>query len=179
MTCAGRRAVLRGFGQDVAALGDAGGGAEGVAVGVAVAARVGGDVLAGQDDPGRVFVVLQHGLPGRGDLVGISRADDVQARDGAQGGELLHRLVGGAVLAQADRVVRPHVQRRDTHQGAEADRGALVVGEDQERAGERPGLAVQRDAVHDRRGGVLADAEVQDPAVGVALPRRGGAGRPG
>ena len=63
------------------------------------------------------------------------------------------------------------------HEGAEPDRGALVVGEDQERAGERPGPPVQGDAVHDRRGGVLADAEVQDPAVGVALPRRGGPGR--
>ena len=92
-------------------------------------------------------------------------------------GELLDGLVGGAVLAQADRVVRPDVQRRHAHEGAEPDRGALVVGEDQERAGERPGPPVQGDAVHDRGGGVLADAEVQHPAVGVALPRRGGPGR--
>ena len=177
MTC-GRDggAVLGGFGEDVAALRDAGGGAEGVAVGVAVAAGVGGDVLPGQDDAGRVLVVFQHDLPGRGDLVRVSGADDVQARDGAQGGELLHGLVGGAVLAQADRVVRPDIQGRDAHEGAEPDRGALVVGEDQERAGERPGPAVQGDAVHDRGRGVFADAEVQDPAVGVALPGPGGAG---
>ena len=173
----GGLAVLGGLGQDVAALGDAGGGAERVAVGVAFAAGVGGDVLAGQHDAGRVLVVLEHGLPGRGDLVGVAGADNVQARDGAQGGELLHRLVGRAVFAEADRVVRPDVQGRDAHQRAEADRRALVVGEDQEGAGERAGAAVQGDAVHDRRGGVLADAEVQHPAVGVALPGIGRAGR--
>ena len=170
-----RGAVLRSFGQDVAALGDAGGGAEGVTLGNALAACVGRDVLAGQHDACRVLVVLQHGLPCCGDLVGVAGTDNVQARDGAQGGQLFHRLVGGAVFAQADRVVGPDVQRRNTHERAEADRGTLVVAEDQERAGERPGAAVQRDAVHDRRGGVLADTEVQDPAVRVALPRAGGA----
>ena len=46
-------------------------------------------------------------------------ADHVEVRDGAQGGELFHGLVRRAVLAQADRVVRPYVDGRDAHQGAE------------------------------------------------------------
>ena len=171
------RAVLGRFGQDVAALRDAGNGTERVAVGFAFAAGVGGDVLAGQHNAGRVFVVLQHGLPCRSDLVGVTGADNVQAHDGAQGGQLFHRLVGGAVFAQADGVVRPDVQRRDTHQGAEPDRRTLVVGEDQERAGERPGVPVQGDAVHDRGRGVLTDTEVQHPAVRVARTRRRSAWR--
>ena len=76
--------------------------------------------------------------------------DDVQARDRAQRGEVLDRLVGRAVLAEADRVVRPDVGDRQLHQRGQPDRAAHVVGEDQERAAVDAGAAVQRDAVHDR-----------------------------
>ncbi len=96
--------------------------------------------------------------------------DDVEAGDGAQRGEVLDRLVGRAVLAEADRVVGPDVGDRELHERGEPDRRAHVVGEHQEGAAVDAGAAVQGDAVHDRAHGVLADAEVQHPAV---------AGRPG
>ena len=54
----------------------------------------------------------EQGAPGSDGLVRIRGPDDVQARDGAQGSEVLDRLVGGSVLAQADRVVRPDVDDR-------------------------------------------------------------------
>jgi hypothetical protein len=43
------------------------------------------------------------------DLVGVGRPDDPQPGHGPDGSQLLDRLVGGAVLAQADRVVGPEV----------------------------------------------------------------------
>ncbi len=81
---------------------------------------------------------------------------------------MFHRLVGGAVLAEADRVVRPHVRDGQPHHRGEPHRGPHVVGEDQEGAAVRTGSAVQGDAVEDRSHGVLADPEVQRTAVAVA-----------
>ena len=98
---------------------------------------------------------------------------DVQAGDRAQRPQMLDRLVGRAVLAEADRVVRPDVGHRQLHQRGQPDRPPHVVAEDQEGAAVRPGAAVQRDAVQDRAHRVLADAEVQGPAVGVAREHLG------
>ena len=53
--------------------------------------------------------------------------------DGAKRGEVLDRLVGRAVLAEADGVVGPHVDRVDLHQRGQAHRRTHVVGELQER----------------------------------------------
>ena len=107
-------------------------------------------------------------MPGDRDLVRVGRAHDREPGDGAEGGELLDRLVRRAVLAERDGVVRPDEDRRHLHERREAHRRAHVVAEDEERAAERAGLAVQHDAVHDRGHRVLADAEVQHAAVGVA-----------
>jgi hypothetical protein len=48
--------------------------------------------------------------------------DHVEAVDGAQRGQVLDRLVRRAVLAEADRVVRPHVDDRQLHQRGQPDR---------------------------------------------------------
>ena len=99
--------------------------------------------------------------------------------------QVLDRLVGRAVLAEADRVVRPDVGHRQLHQRREPDRAAHVVGEGQERATEDASAAVDGDAVHDRAHAVLADAEVEHPPARVGLPhlrsrggRAGTRGRP-
>ena len=92
------------------------------------------------------------------------------ARSAAQ---VLDRLVGRAVLAEADRVVRPDVGDRQLHERGQPDGAAHVVGEGEERAAVDAGAAVQRDAVHDRAHGVLADAEVQRAPVGAAGPHLG------
>ncbi len=113
---------------------------------------------------------LQGGPPGVGGLVGVAGPEHVQPRDGAQRGQVLDRLVGGPVLAEADRVVGPDVDDRRLHQRGQPDRRAHVVGEHQERAAVGPGRAVQRDAVEDRAHGVLADPEVQGAPVRLGRP---------
>ncbi len=76
--------------------------------------------------------------------------------------------MGGAVLAEADRVVRPDERHRDLHQRRHPDRGPHVVAEDEERAAVGPGQAVQGDPVEDAAHAEFPDPEVQGPAVRVA-----------
>ena len=85
---------------------------------------------------------------------------------------MLHRLVGRAVLAETDRVVRPHVRHRQVHQRGQTHGVAHVVGEHQEGAAVDAGVAVQCDAVHGRGHGVLADTEVDRSAVRVRARQR-------
>ena len=116
-----------------------------------------------RQSPAGRSVFSQDRRPARGGLVGVGRPDDVETGDRPQRREVLDRLVGGAVLAQADRVVGPHVGDGQAHQGGQPHGGPHVVGERQERAAEDARAAVDGDAVHDRAHGVLADAEVQHP----------------
>ena len=71
---------------------------------------------------------------------------------------MLHRLVGGAVLAQADAVVGEDMDHAQLHQRGHAHRVAAVVAEGQEGAAVGDVAAVQRDAVHDRGHAELAHA---------------------
>ncbi|MNM96841.1 hypothetical protein D3C81_1093330 [compost metagenome] len=78
---------------------------------------------------------------------------------------MLDRLVGGAVLAQADGIVCQHVDHAQPHQRGHADGVARVVREGHEGAavGDQP--AVQRHAVHHRRHAELAHAVADVVAV--------------
>ena len=91
--------------------------------------------------------------------------------DGAHGGQMLDRLVRRAVFAKPDRVMRHDEERADAHQRGQPHRRPRIVGEAEEGAaiGDQP--AMQRDAVHHRRHGVLADAVV-DIAVAVGVRRQ-------
>ena len=106
------------------------------------------------------MLLAHHHAPRLGDLVGVAGADHVQARHRPQRGELLDGLVGGPVLAEADRVVAEPVDHRQLHQRREADRRAGVVGEDQVGRPHRAQLG-EREPVGDRRRLVLADAVVE------------------
>ena len=110
--------------------------------------------------------MLQDGAPRHRSLVGIGRTDDVEARDGTVGSQVLDRLMGGAVLANADGVVGPHEDRRDLHEGRETGRGTHVVGEDEEGSAVATGQTRQGDAVEDATHGVLAHTEVDGATVG-------------
>ena len=138
----------------------------------ALAACLGGDgvhrrlVLAAQDQ-GDGAVLARDGMGvGRGGLLGVRRADDVEVRDAPERGHRLHRLVGRAVLAHADRVVREDVEDLEARERGQADGGPQVVREGQERGPRTLEHAVVGDAVEDRAHGVLADAEVQVAARG-------------
>ena len=90
-----------------------------------------------------------------------------QAWHGAQRGQVLDGLVGGAVLAQAHRVVCPRVDDVALRQRRQPDRRAHVVAEDEEGAAHREHAAVAGHAGHGRAHGVLADPVVDLVALGV------------
>ena len=69
-------------------------------------------VLAGQRQDRRASVLLQRDLPAFGRLDRVGRAEDQQVGDGAQGGQMLDRLVGRAVFAEADGIMGHDVDRR-------------------------------------------------------------------
>ena len=79
-------------------------------------------------------LVLDGSAPCRDGLVRVGRADDLQAGDGAQCGDVLDGLVGGTVLADADGVVREHEHDLGSTQGGQAHRRTHVVEEHEERA---------------------------------------------
>ena len=80
--------------------------------------------------------------------------------------------MGRAILAKADGVVRHDVDHALPHQCREADRRPAIVGEDEECAAVGHDAAVQRQAVHGRRHGVLAHAVV-NVVAGEASGRNG------
>ena len=68
---------------------------------------------------------LDRQPPRLGALVGVGRPDHLQPGHGPQGGQVLDRLVGRAVLAEPDRVVGPRVDDVCTRESAaSADRRA-------------------------------------------------------
>ena len=125
-----------------------------------VAALLERQVLAREDQGRRAVLALDRGAPGHGRFDRVARTPDVQVRDQAQRRDVLDRLVGRAVFAQADRVVGEHEDRAQLHQRRHAQRVAAVVGEDQEGGAERDEAAVQGDAVHDRAHAEFAHAVV-------------------
>ena len=127
-----------------------------------------GERLAGQDERRRQ-VAAERDPPSRDRLVRIGGAEDAHVGRRAQGGQLLDRLVGRAVLAEPDGVVGVDPDHRAA---ARAPRGAprlRVVEEVEERRDVRP-QAGGGEAVRDGAHAVLADAEAQVAAgVGPGL----------
>ena len=74
---------------------------------------------------------------------------------------MLDRLVGGPVLAEADRVVGQHEDPPEPHEGGHPDRVPRVVGEDEERSRVGDDPAVEGHPVHDRAHRELAHPEVE------------------
>ena len=95
-----------------------------------------------------------------GDFVGVAGAKHVQAGNGAAGGQMLDRLVGRAIFADADRIVRQDVEHRLMHDAGQPHAAPHVVGKDEEGRRVRS-QARQRQAVDDSGHGVFANAEVQ------------------
>ena len=87
---------------------------------------------------------------------------------------MLDWLVGRAVFANADGVMRPHVGDGQIHEGCEADSTTHEVGEHEERTTVGAGEAVGCDAVHDGAHGEFADTEVHVATEFVALECVGG-----
>ena len=78
---------------------------------------------------------------------------------------MLDRLMRRTVFSQSDGIVSHHMDDADAHQGRQPDRGAAVIGEGEKGASVWDKAAMQRDAIHCRCHGVLADAIVNIAAV--------------
>lgn len=95
---------------------------------------------------------------------------------------MLDRLVV-VHLHRRDRVVSPHEDRRDLHEGRKTRRRTHVIGEDKEGSAVAAGQTRQGDAIEDATHGVLANTEVDGTPVrtpwiflGAAIFRQEGVG---
>src|SRR5712691_10786093 len=117
-------------------------------------------VLAREYERSRSVLAFDRGDPRRGRLDRVTGTPYVHAGYQAQRRSVLHRLVGGTVLAQADRVVGEDENRADPHQRRHSQRISRVVREGEEGAAVGDDAAVQREAVHDRAHAELANAVI-------------------
>ncbi len=106
-------------------------------------------------------------LPGHRGFDGIGRTPSVQVRRGAQAGQLLDRLVGRTVFAEANGIVSEHVEHTLLHQRGHTHGIACVLHEHQEGRTVGNQTAVQGDAVHDRGHAELAHAVIHVVARGI------------
>mmetsp|Transcript_22929 Transcript_22929/g.40811 ORF Transcript_22929/g.40811 Transcript_22929/m.40811 type:complete len:342 (+) Transcript_22929:619-1644(+) len=111
--------------------------------------------------------VLHGHLVHRGGLVTVAGAHGQDVGHGAEGGEVLDGLVGGAVLAEADGVVGHDKDGAGLRERGHADGGAHVIREDEEGGAVRDeARAVEAHAVGDGAHAMLAHAKA-DVALGV------------
>ena len=108
---------------------------------------------------------VHRDLVRRRHLVRVGRAADVHVRHGPEALEHLDRLVGRAVLAEADGVVRHDVQDAEAGEGRAPHGAEGVPGELEEGRAERPEAAVGEHSVAYGRHGVLPDAEADHPSL--------------
>ena len=80
------------------------------------------------------LVRLDRHAPGHGGFHRVGRAPHVQTGESGAGWHVLNGLVRGAVFAQADGVVREHMDHALFHQRGHADGVAAVVAEREEGA---------------------------------------------
>ena len=88
---------------------------------------------------------------------------------------MFNRLVGGAIFALPDTVMRQYVNYTRTLQCRKPDSRTCVIGENKESSTERNDPAVQRHSVHSRSHAELTNTEIY-VAPGIIMPsqRMGG-----
>ena len=142
--------------------------------------RQGLDVLARQHERHRA-VLLDGQFPRHDGLIAVGRTQHehrtlvvvvAQVLHQADLRLVLHGLVRRAVLAHAERVVRPDVDHMQAHQRREAHGGLHIIGEDEERAADGDHAAVQRHAVHHAGHRQLRDARLEEFTGEIALRER-------
>ena len=75
--------------------------------------------LAAEDQRYRLMLESQDEAPSFGHFVGVAGAHVDQAGNGTQRRKMLDGLVGGAILADSDRVVREDIDDRQFHDGGQ------------------------------------------------------------
>ncbi len=120
-----------------------------------------------RQDAGRGFG-RQGDVVGGAGLVAVGGAPDHHVGESAEVGQRLDRLVGGAVLAEADGVVCRDVDDAAVGESGEADGAGGVGDEVQEGAAEGDDGPVGGETVHDAGHGVLAHTVADVAAAPVA-----------
>ncbi len=100
----------------------------------------------------------------------ICGTDDIEPWNGPQAGKLFNGLMGGAILAQGNGIMRPHVNGGHLHQRGQTHSWPHVVTENEECPAKRPGGTMEGYTVQDRPHGVFADTKVQHATVGGGRP---------
>ena len=124
--------------------------------------------LAGKHQGGGAVASLDRGFPGYRGLHGVAGPPGVHVRGGTQGRQLFDRLVRGAILPQADRIVSKYEDGLELHQCGHAYGVAHIVLEHQEGGAVIDEPPVQGDAIHHGRHAEFSDAVVDIVAIGVS-----------
>ena len=132
-----------------------------------------GKALAAEGQDRGTGVVFQGQGPALRRLHRVGRAKDAQVGDSAQAGQGFHRLVGRAVLTEANGIMGQHVDHPYPHERRQPHGWAHVVGEDQEGAAIGNKAAVQGHAGHGGGHGVLAHPVVDVTPDEVSAVYRG------
>ena len=111
--------------------------------------------------------VRQKGPPTLRHFIGICRPEQIKAGHRTQRCDLLDRLMGRPILADANGVVREDVDYGQLHQGAEPECAPKIIAENKKTGAIGPDL-YQAHPVEDRGHRMLPDAEVE-VATGVIL----------
>ena len=124
--------------------------------------------LATQCQEGRTIHALHRGGKSPGGFLRVGGTNDIEIRNHPQAGNSFHRLMGWAVLADADGVVRVEINDRQLRERGKAHRRTRVIGENEERRARGPEDPIIGDAIVDGRHAVLTNAvaEVAAGAVG-------------
>ena len=123
----------------------------------------GRELLSGQHQQRRAVRPRDSRPPGPGRLVGVARSNDIEVRNGSQGGDVLDGLVCRSVLAETDRVVGHYVDDRELHERCQPNRGTSVVCEHEEGRSVWPDTPMQRQTVADPAHAELAHAVAEVP----------------
>ncbi len=117
-----------------------------------------GQVLTGQGQHAGAVWLRQRDFPTFRGFHRIGRAHHKAIWRGAHHGEMLNRLVGWAILANADAVMGHHIDHVNPHQSGKSHRGARVIGKGKECPAIGAHAPMQRHTVHRCRHAMLADA---------------------
>ena len=118
-------------------------------------------VLSGQDQRDRPVPCFNRHAPCARGFVRITGPDHDQARNGAQIGELFHRLMSGPVLPHSKAVVREDIDHALLHHRRQAYWGPHVIGENEERRTVGYDAPMHGQSVQNRAHPVFANAKVQ------------------
>src|SRR5712671_6817831 len=84
-------------------------------------------VLAGQGQDARAGFTLDGNLPALDGFDAVAGAKHQHVRDGAQRRQMFDRLMGWAIFAETDRIVRHHMNDTLAHQGGKTDGRAAII----------------------------------------------------